>query len=303
MANKKEEKGFFKLYFQNFKVMLVGNLLFSIPLIIAATLIYGVSVFTNQMGNMWIIGIAIILVYPFYSGVTQITKEVVKNNGRNENIKPVETFKKGIKNNFKYFTLYGVLIYLSFIISYYSIILYFNIATQNWVFYIPFAIAILVALFILFMSFSIPILTVTLDLKLRYYFKNSALMAFGELPMNFYVLVTSVILLSACMSISLMTGNFIVGICVLVLASIFMLPAGISYCSMYRLYPKMSRLFEIDEIGEEKNFPTMPVAVPTDDNGNPIHTVEKDADGYVFVNGKMIKKSQVELTEYISESD
>lgn len=302
MANKKEEKGFFKLYFQNFKVMLVGNLLFSIPLIIATTLICGVSVLTNQMGNMWIIGIAIILVYPFYSGITQITKEVVKNNGRNEDIKPVETFKKGIKNNFKYFTLYGVLIYLSFIISYYGIILYFNIATQNWIFYIPFAIAILIALFILFMSFSIPMLTVTLDLKLRYYFKNSALMAFGELPMNFYVFVTLVVLLSACMSISLMTGNFIVGVCILVLVSIFILPTGISYCSMYRLYPKMSKLFEIDEI-EENEFPTMPVAVPTDDNGNPIHTVEKDTEGYVFVNGKMIKKSQVELTEYISESD
>lgn len=176
-------------------------------------------------------------------------------------------------------------------------------AIQNWIFYIPFTIAILIALFILFMSFSIPMLTVTLDLKLRYYFKNSALMAFGELPMNFYVLVTSVVLLSACMSISLMTGNFIIGIFVLILASIFILPTGISYCAMYRLYPKMSKLFEIDDIEEENEFPTMPVAVPTDDNGNPIHTVEKDAEGYVFVNGKMIKKSQVELTEYISESD
>lgn len=302
--NKKEEKlGFFKLYFKSFKAMLVGNLLFSIPLIIAIALVYGISLLLHQEGNILIFAFAVVLVYPFFSGVTQITKEIVKNNGDDEEIKPLATFKKGVKNNFKYFALYGLLLYMAFVISYYSIILYLNFTTKSWIFYLPLGISIIIALAILFMSFSIPMLTVTLELKLRHYFKNSALMAIGELPMNFYVLITSCVLLSAFFSLAFFTGNFIASICVLAMGMIFILPTGISYCAMYRLYPKMSRLFEIENTEEEKSFPTMPVAVPTDDDGNPIHTVETDGEGYVFVNGMMIKKSQVQSIEYIDESD
>ena len=47
------------------------------------------------------------------------------------------------------------------------------------------------------------------------------------------------------------------------------------------------------------------MTVPTDDEGNPIvpEISSKDKDGYVFVNGMMIKKSQAISTEYINESD
>lgn len=73
---------------------------------------------------------------------------------------------------------------------------------------------------------------------------------------------------------------------------------------MYRLYPKLENVFEIKSADEEKSFPTMPVAIPTDDNGEPVvKTDNDDNDGYVFVNGRMIKKSQVSTMEYINESD
>lgn len=300
MSTKKERLGFFKLYFKNFKVMLIGNLLFSVPLILSVALIYGFAVLLNQTDNVWFLSLVIILLYPFYSGVTQITKDVVK--GGNTPVKPFEAYKKGIKNNIKYFALYGVLIYLCLIISYYSVSLYLKFASQSWIFYIPSFITVVISNFLLFMSFSLPILTVTLELKLKHYFKNAALMALGELPMNFYVAITTLVLLSACFSISLLTGNIIAGVAVLLVAVLLILPTGISYCSVYRLYPKMERVFEL-EPQEEQAFPTMPVAVPTDDEGNPILTHNDDGDGYVFVNGKMIKKSLVNSYEYIDESD
>lgn len=300
MSTKKERLGFFKLYFKNFKVMLIGNLLFSVPLILSVALIYGLAVLLKQTDNVWFLSLVIILLYPFYSGVTQITKDVVK--GGNTPVKPFEAYKKGIKNNIKYFALYGVLIYLCLIISYYSVSLYLKLASQMWIFYIPSFITVVISTFLLFISFSLPILTVTLELKLKHYFKNAALMALGELPMNFYVAITTLVLLSACFSISLLTGNIIAGVAVLLVAVLLILPTGISYCSVYRLYPKMERVFEL-EPQEEQAFPTMPVAVPTDDEGNPILTHNDDGDGYVFVNGKMIKKSLVNSYEYIDESD
>jgi hypothetical protein len=300
MSTKKERLGFFKLYFKNFKVMLIGNLLFSVPLILSVALIYGLAVLLKQTDNVWFLSLVIILLYPFYSGVTQITKDVVK--GGNTPVKPFEAYKKGIKNNIKYFALYGILIYLCLIISYYSVSLYLKLASQMWIFYIPSFITVVISTFLLFISFSLPILTVTLELKLKHYFKNAALMALGELPMNFYVAITTLVLLSACFSISLLTGNIIAGVAVLLVAVLLILPTGISYCSVYRLYPKMERVFEL-EPQEEQAFPTMPVAVPTDDEGNPILTHNDDGDGYVFVNGKMIKKSLVNSYEYIDESD
>ncbi len=302
MSTQKERLGFFKLYFKNFKSMFVGNILFSVPLVIASTIIYLLAMAINQTTNLWFLALVIILVYPFYSGVTQITKDIVK--GGKDTIKPFQAFKKGIKNNIKYFALYGVFIYLSVIISYYSISLYLSFASKSWIFYIPAFIALLISLFLLFMSFSLPILTVTLELKLKHYIKNAALMSFGEILMNFYVAVTTFVLISACLSLSLYTGNPIAGVIVLIIAVLLILPTGISYCSVYRLYPRMERLFELEPKEEEKSFPTMPVPVPTDDEGNPINLNSgNDSEGYVFVNGRMIKKSLANTIEYIDESD
>ncbi|MEE0265194.1 MAG: hypothetical protein UD936_06155 [Acutalibacteraceae bacterium] len=303
MSTKKERPGFFKLYFKNFKSMLVGNVLFSIPLVIASALVYLLAKALDQATNVWFLALVIILIYPFYSGVTQITKDVVK--GGKEAINPLKAFKKGIKNNVKYFALYGVLIYLAVIISYYSISLYISFASKSLIFLVPAFIAILISLFLLFMSFSLPILTVTLELKLKHYFKNAALMAFGEILMNVYVAVTTFVLLSACVSLSLYTGNPIAGVIVLIVSALLILPTGISYCAVYRLYPKMEKLFKLEPKEEVKSFPTMPVPVPTDDEGNPIKPdISDDSEGYVFVNGRMIKKSLVNNnTEYIDEND
>lgn len=301
MSTKNQRPGFFKLYFKNFKVMLIGNLLFSLPLIMGVALIYGLACLFNQTNNVWFLCLAVILVYPFYSGVTQITKDIVKCG--NKTVEAFEAYKKGIKNNIKYFALYGVLIYMAVIVSYYSISLYLSLVSQNWIFFIPSFITVLISIYLLFMSFSLPILTVTLELKLKHYFKNAALMALGELPMNFYVAITSAVLLSGCMSVSLLSGNAVIGVIILLLAVLLILPTGLSYCSVYRLYPKMERLFDLEPEEKEHSFPTMPVAMPTDDEGNPIHTHTDDGEGYVFVNGRMIKKSQANSYEYIDESD
>ena len=71
-------------------------------------------------------------------------------------------------------------------------------------------------------------------------------------------------------------------------------------------YDKSYAMLCLDiELNTEDDFPTTPVTVPTDDEGNPIvpEISSKDKDGYVFVNGMMIKKSQAISTEYINESD
>ena len=302
MASKNKKTGFFSLYFKNFRLMLIGNLLFSVPMVISIALVYGIAFFFFFSDNMLIIGLVTIPVYPFFSGVTQITKDIVAENGKN--ISAFEAYKKGLKNNFRLFLLYGVFIYMAFIVSYYSILLYFKIALQNTIFFVPLFIAVLIALFLLFMSFSLPILTVTFRLELKYYLKNAALMAIGELPMNFYILVTTFVLISGCVTFSFITSNVILGIIVIILSFFLILPTGISYCAVYRLYPKIEDLFELNK---ENDFPTSPVAVPTptDDEGNPImpEISSDDKDGYVFVNGMMIKKSQANLTEYINESD
>ena len=288
-----QRQGFFKLYFANFKTMFVGNLLFSVPLIVFGAIIYVLALLTHQTKNIWFLGLIIPLVYPFFSGVTQITKDIVRIPSRP--VSAVKSFRKGMKNNFLYFLLYGVLLYIAFLISYYSLLFYYKMALTESMFYIPLFVAVLISLFLLFMSFSLPILTVTLKLKLRYYFKNAALMAIGELPMNFYVLITTCVLLSACFTISVLTPYFMTGLFVIGVSLFLILPTGISYCSVYRLYPKIEDVFNLIEQEKNKDFPLRPIAVvPTDDDGNPI-TVDNTANenGYVFVNGRMIKKSQI----------
>ncbi len=292
MDNSKTRDGFFKLYFANFKTMFLGNLFFSLPLLLAGGVVYGMALLTKQSDNMWFLGLVIPLIYPFFAGITQITKDVVK-----IHTKPVSawlSFKKGLKNNAQYFVLYGILIYVTFIISYYSLIFYYKMALMDKIFYVPLFVAVLITLFLLFMTFSLPILTVTMKLELRYYFKNSALMAIGELPMNFYILITTCVLISACFTLSMMTPYPVLGISIMIFSFFLLLPTGISYCSVYRLYPKIEDVFDLTEKEKSKEFPLKPIAVvPTDDDGNPIDLNNNTtSDGYVFVNGMMIKKSQ-----------
>ncbi len=292
MINHKKD-GFFKLYFLNFKTMFLGNVFFSVPLIICGGIVYGISLFIRQSENLWFLGLIIPLVYPFFSGVTQITKDVV--NSRQKSVSAWQSFRKGLKNNYKYFILYGILLYLAFIISYYSLIFYYRMAVAEKLFYIPLFVAVIITLFVIFMSFSLPILTVTLNLELRHYFKNAALMAIGELPMNLYVLVTTCMLISACFTVSVMTPYAVTGFIVIGVTLFLVLPTGISYCSVYRLYPKIEDVFALAEREKNQNFPIKPVAVvPTDDDGNPISVDNNsNSDDYVFVNGMMIKKSQI----------
>ena len=299
MNTHQKRQGFFILYFTNFKAMFIGNILFSAVLIIFGATVYGVASLLKMTENIWFLGIVIPLVYPFFSGVTQITKDVM--NSHKKTVFAWQSFKKGLKNNIRYFALYGVVLYLIFIVSYYSIIFYYKMALMEWVFYIPLFVAVVIALFFLFMSFSLPVLTVTLDLKLKYYLKNAALMAIGELPMNFYVLITSFVLVSACFTVSLLMPYPLLGILVVVISLFLLLPTGLSYCSVYRLYPKIEDVFDIENKEKNKDFPLKPTQiVPTDDDGNPIetdYTTVSDNEGYVFVNGMLIKKSQMKNEE------
>ena len=105
--NDERKLGFFKLYFKNFRAMLLTNLFFAVPFILAAALVYFAAGLLHQTSNLWFMGTAIIIIYPFLSGVTQVTKEIVKTQG--SNFKVFQTYKKGLKNNFLYFALYGVI--------------------------------------------------------------------------------------------------------------------------------------------------------------------------------------------------
>ncbi len=67
MASKNKKPGFFSLYFSNFKLMLIGNLLFSVPMIISFALVYGIAFLLKQTDNMLIIGLVMVFVYPFVS--------------------------------------------------------------------------------------------------------------------------------------------------------------------------------------------------------------------------------------------
>ena len=78
MTDNNKRLGFFKLYFENFGSMLVGNLLFAVPMIISIGIIYGLALLLNQSQNILFLALAIIPAYPFYSGITQITKDILK---------------------------------------------------------------------------------------------------------------------------------------------------------------------------------------------------------------------------------
>ena len=122
MASKNKKTGFFSLYFKNFRLMLIGNLLFSVPMVISIALVYGIAFLLGQTDNMLIIGLVTIPVYPFFSGVTQITKDIVAENGKN--ISAFEAYKKGlIISDFFFYTVFSYIWHLLYHTTVYYCIL------------------------------------------------------------------------------------------------------------------------------------------------------------------------------------
>lgn len=286
---------FFSGLFKNFGKLLLTNLLFALPLVLFTGAFYFVNVLTGA--NLWFIALLpIIFVFPFLSGVTLITRNIV----RGDKVNPViKNLINGFKNNFLMFLIHGIVLYCAIFFCYSSITLYWQLGVENGIFYIPFGIVVVISVLLLFMFYNIPVMTVTFDLSLKSVYKNSFLMSFGELKNNFFATLGLFLLFIFCATVFFTAPNATVLIIVSLVVSVLLVPSLASYIINFYVYKDMENLLvnksEIsDDLKSQIENQKKGINASKTNEKPDFSTLDldekKDGEEYLFFNGKMIKR-------------
>lgn len=290
---------FFEIFFRKFTKLIQANLLFFVPFLVVATLMFfaalvkyeiplsfegGIVVF--DLWGIFVVPLPTILLSPFVAGLTVITRNFV----REEHAFIWSDFIRTVKTNLRLFIKNGFVCYLVFAILNFAIRYYYYQSISSWFFYIPLGLCIFIALVFIFAQYYMPIILITFDLKYRQAFKNALIFALLGAGRN--------LLMTAFFAGVLYLGYMVIPVTgltvfIFILLVVFILFALISYIVSFASYPLIKRyLIEAAEnAGSEKEDEPQQrtndfdIFTETDDDNN---------DDYVYINGRLIKKDELD---------
>ena len=282
------------IYFRKLHKIILTNLLFAVPFGIVGYLLHLIG---NSLGSILSIVITTLVIpicYPLYAGVTLVTRNI----GRGEDVNVFETFINGVKDNYKQFLLHSIILYFVFTIGIFSFSFYSGMAkVLGGTMYILLAAMVLIALWLLFMYLYIPLMTVTFELSEKDILKNSALMAVGELKVNFVSLFSVAILTAICATPLLFCGGNYIAILIVTIAVLGLIyPASFSLISNFFIQENMMMMItgKADLIHDRKSTEEKLAELKNDTMYNfsdiDVEKVKKSNDDFIFHNGKMIKR-------------
>lgn len=284
-------------YFSNFSRILLTNLLFFVPLGLAILVNYLLHRVTSDVVSNIIALVLVMLVFPLYSGVVLVCRNMARGDS---DVKVFKPFIKAVRDNYPRFLLFGFIITSVTAFTYFSISVYSKLLSTSWVFYATLVICILIAIEILFIFFYLPIMTVTFDLSLKHIFKNSFLMSFGEIKNNFFALVSLAVVIAIGFTFTALCTNAYLLVVVTLLLLALIMPASCQFVISFFVYDDMygsiadptSKAQQItDAIADAKEKRNNPTSVVEEDYSDVDISTLKDVDDYIFYKGKMIKQS------------
>ncbi len=285
--------------------MFLINLMYAVPLGLSFALMYLVNSFVNMSPVVY--PFAFVLSAPFFAGVVVLSRDL------SQEIKPQKMlgrFLKAAKENWLRYILLGLMVYVSVVICYFSVILYLSFAqSMSWVFYIPLFFSVLICVAFAFFFFSAFLMVPSFELKFSAVLKNSALAILGEVKQNFFALFSSLLYLmialmpvvilfnlAGTLGVELVTALVIA---YLVAAILLLIPSPVAMMVSHYLYPfmltvigKVSSETEETTVAEKNIEIAKSIAEEAGDRDNNLEELlQGDDDDYVFYKGKMIKRS------------
>ena len=281
---------FFNIYFSKFKYIILSNLMFSIFTIIAAGYIY----MTYKLVGGFSVLISAAAVIPLnvgMGGMAQVCRYIYT--GKSFSLS--KAFFGGIKENFLKTLLHGVVFYLLFAVCYSSVVLYYSGTKSSVIFWVPLVITGLISLLMLFASYYLNIMTVTMDIKLKDLYRNCALFSFGELKNNILVTIALLILSAVIFALSVIVFNPIYTAVMIGLFSLLIVPSTLQYIITFYVYDGMIDILDAsrkrDTDNEKKKTRTVIEKNEAEEISNALSGSD---DEYIFHNGRMSKRSEVE---------
>lgn len=287
-------------YFTNFHRILLTNLMFAVPSVLFFSVFYllTTTLFHGKI-NIPFLLLAMIPLYPFYAGVVMVCRNIARGD---KDVSVPLCFFKAVKENFLPFLLHGVIVYVITMLSTLAISLYINMLSVSWFFYVLLFFSIIIALLLLYVCFYVPLMNLTYDLPLKYVYKNSFLMSFGELKNNFFATFALAIVFGICFTVTAFSGTTTVLLIIAILLWALLLPATCTFMYVYYIYEGMTNMMQSKEErdaeksgsikdGMAQKAPVKHPPVEEDDLSSIDISTLKDTDDYIFHNGRMVKQS------------
>ena len=287
-------------YFSNFHRILLTNLLFAVPsaVIFAAIWFLNISLFQGAV-SLPVALLAIIPLYPFYAGVVMVCRNIARGEG---DTPVVRSFLTAVKENFLPFLLHGVLVYVITVLSVLSISLYISLIPSGWFFYVLLFFSILVALFLLYTAFYVPLMNITYDLPLKHVYKNSFLMSFGEFKNNIFATIALAVVFGICFTVTAFVRSETALVIILAAMWALLIPATFTFMYVFFIYDGMTAIIRDKEELSRELTDSIEKSIVERRDRQSVQTVEedfsdididslKDTDDYIFHNGRMVKQS------------
>lgn len=299
----------------NLLPMVLINLIFAIPLLCSVAIAYVLCVYLLPIVPV-VLPFSLVLASPFYSGVVALSREF------SQGIRPEGLFGKyltAVKENGLKFLLNGFLLYVAYLICYFSVSVYSALTPLGWFFYIFLFIAIVICVFFLFMFYAVPLMTVSFDLKLKDIYKNCALMTFGEAKQNFFatlgtaaylcVVLTPIMIISYMASLLPADTIKILLIAYGAFALAVLIPTPCAMIISNYLYPNMRSVIAGEDISKNNESAPAPDIRPKGEayeeavkpEVNLDELKKGDGEEYIFYQGKMVKRKT--LIEKLEEAN
>ena len=277
-------------FFGNFLKIVLTNLLFAVPsaIVFAALYFLNTALFNGKI-SMPLMLTAIIFLFPFYAGVVAVCRNIARGD---ENVPVAKTYFGAIRDNFAPFILHGVVVYIIALFSVLSISLYTSFLSNSWIFYALLFFCILIVLFLLYAVFYIPLMTITYDIPLKYIYKNSFLMSFGEIKNNFFATIALAVVFGICFTVTMFAKTTTVLMIVLAAMWALLVPAAATFMYVFFIYDGMTSMIDSKQKGVDRNAVKEQTPEPVRDEYADIDVSSlKDTDEYIFHNGRMVKQS------------
>jgi len=236
----------------------------------------------------------LVLLSPFVAGLTIVTR----NFAREEHAFVWSDFWDAVKANWKYFLLNGLICYAVFTLLGFAVLYYYSMAASEWMYYIPLWMCVVVAVVFLFAQYYLPIMFITFDLKFTHAYKNALIFTVAGFGRNILVTLILIALLFVIMNVPLLNITLLV----YALLFLFIIFSFISYLISFAVYPVIERYMiqpakrmengQTDEPtgSAEEEFPGLFSQSPEEED-------EENEDKYVYVNGRLIKKSELKNSQ------
>ncbi|WP_407383340.1 DUF624 domain-containing protein [Ruminococcus sp.] len=286
-------------YFTNFHRILFTNLIFALPSAVVFASFYFLNslIFKDSLVVPFLL-LGIIPLFPFFAGVVMVTRNIARGES---NVPVFRTYFGAVKANFLPFLLHGVLIYVASMLSVLSISLYVSMLSVSWLFYVLLFFAIIITLLLLYTAFYIPLMSITYDLPLRYVYKNSFLMSFGEIKNNLFATLALAVVFGICFTAVAFINSGIVKIIIIAALWVLLIPATCTFMVVFFIYDGMTSIIRdkeelsrelSDSIEKSMAQKDKPQPQPTEEDFSYIDiSTLKDTDDYIFHNGRMVKQS------------